>query len=123
MKPTFDPKLEGAPRHIQVMGQVYTVDYVPKIHLQKDDGTSRDLAGLTESDSQLITLAMETIGPDYGREVYLHECLHAIFATVSIDDLLSDVKEETLVSRISAALLQFLVDNPRVVTFLTRRPR
>lgn len=54
------------------------------------------------------------------RATVLHECLHALLSLTGWDHRLGDPDCEHLVRALEPALLAFLIDNPKVVRWLTR---
>ena len=114
------------PRQIKAFGQVWTVSMHaglvihPDKHHMEDEGY--EVLGLTDSDQRAIVINSEQ-AKESMQETFLHECLHAMVASVALNrDLLADDEdEERMVKRLAPALLLFLRDNPGAVEFLVRR--
>jgi hypothetical protein len=61
------------------------------------------------------------LSPDYEREVFLHENLHAIFSVSTLDRLMPRLDEEKLVNSLSPFLLTWLRENRGAVAYLQER--
>lgn len=104
----------GLPKVVKISGLKFRMKGQTAIGRAQLD--SHDAWGLTDKAKQTITVDSD-LAPDRARKVFLHELLHCIAHTSSLEREWGD-KEEDYVSRLSFGLHQVLADNPKVAKFL-----
>jgi hypothetical protein len=81
-----------------------------------EDGRS-ELLGHCHNDELVITVSPK-MAEDAQRDTLLHEVLHAIFHSTGLAHDLGDEKEESMIRRLTPALLDLIRRNPRLVADL-----
>lgn len=119
------------PSSVVVIGQTFSIQYH---HLADVDDkliwgdsevmkVAEDMMGYTNSALQEIHVKAEPLlGFDAERDTTLHEALHALFAVTGLDEKLSEVDAEDVISRLAPAMLDMIRSNPILVNYLKEMP-
>lgn len=110
------------PRSFKVLGQIAHLRVVPREH-GKAYADGEDCIGANNLDAGQV-FVVEGLGPTQEQATVLHEVMHSIMYWHHLRVYLKDTSEETdeaFVHALAPALLAFLRDNPRLVTYLTQR--
>lgn len=107
------------PDHVDVVGQRFNITYhldpnAPIIWGGEEEMKVGDEAmGYTNAVMQeIVARGVPACGPDQERDTLMHEALHALFALTGLDLEQDDAKTESIISRLSPALLDMLRSNP-----------
>jgi hypothetical protein len=108
-----------APKRVQVGPHRYrlVIDADAMNRASAEHGTR--LLGRCDNE-QLLIVVDPRQAPSQQRETVVHELLHAACDLAGLsEDALADDVEERVVRRLAPVLLQVLVDNPKLVAWLT----
>ncbi len=118
------------PNHVYVLGQMFSIEYhvdpnAPIIWGGEEEMKVGDEAmGYTNTVMQeIVSRGVPACGPDQERDTLMHETLHAIFALTGLDLEQDDAKTESMISRLSPALLDVLRSNPTFTQHLLDDPQ
>lgn len=106
------------PATVRVGPHTYTIvcDQAAIDRLSVEAGEAR----LGECDTRSLTITVDPGQADSQlAETVVHEVLHACFSVIGAGEDVSHTVEEKLVLRLAPVLQQLLVDNPKLVAWLT----
>jgi hypothetical protein len=107
------------PKFIRIAGLKHGIGKVRNLSIAADDGVADEhlhrCYGTFEPGGPLIWLDAEN-GPERDKATLVHEVLHAVISTAHID--IDNDTEETLVSRMSPLVLDFIRANRGAIAFL-----
>jgi hypothetical protein len=96
------------PAKAKVIGKTYAIQYVKGSPLAEDD------MGECDDENQLISVC-DGLPLDNEQDTVLHECIHAL------DKQFSMGLKEQQVAKLATALLAFIKDNPKHLSYYRRR--
>lgn len=99
--------MTSRPRKVRVSGKTLSIDYVGAVDLPKD------LNGNVDHDDLRIKVVLG-LPLESEQDTVLHEIMHAI------DDSVCAGMREVQVRRMATAMLAFMKENPRVISYLRR---
>lgn len=107
------------PPTLKVGALEYRLTDDPVELLQRCRANSEDLLGHCDR-RQLVINIDDSQAPGQRRDSLLHEALHGVTDIVGLAAEWGGEREETIVARLTPALLALLRDNPKLVAYLTK---
>jgi len=104
--------MKGMPKTVTIRGRLWRLEWI--------DGLVGEY-GYCDAGTQTIKIDRETKSPQLIAEVIVHELLHAAWFQAGLPRSEgSMVEEETVVTALAPPLVDLLVENPNLLTFLRK---